>query len=85
MFLSTYSVEFSIAFHPVRLTRNDIFKLGIYYLKTCLYTIGKYYTYTSGNFSQTWKFVSLILLKEILSYFRVIKISLFVRKKGRQN
>lgn len=60
MFLGTDSVKFSIAFHPFRLTRNDIFKLGIYYLKTCLYTIGKYYTYTSGNSSQTWKFLTAI-------------------------
>lgn len=50
MFLGIYSVEFLIVFYFVRLIRNDIFKFGIYYLKICLYIIGKYYIYTLGNF-----------------------------------
>lgn len=42
MFLGIYSVElFLIVFYFFRLIRNDIFKFGIYYLKICLYIIGK--------------------------------------------
>lgn len=69
MFLGTDSVEFSIAFHPFRLTRNDISKLGIYYLKTCLYTIGKYYTYPSGHSSQTVFNGNLISKLELFNSF----------------